>query len=105
MTEADLQRKVTDLAQTYGWLFYHTFDSRRSHKGFPDLTLVRGDRLVFMELKSDTGKTTPEQLVWLTRLSETPAEVYLVYPDHMQEVADILSKRPSEGRTFECAWP
>ena len=41
LTEADVQRGLIEAAQTGGWLVYHTHDSRRSRKGFPDLVLVR----------------------------------------------------------------
>ena len=46
---------VVDLARTLGWRVYHTYDSRRSQPGFPDLVLVR-ERILFLELKSETGK-------------------------------------------------
>ena len=41
MNEAELQRNVLSLAAMTGWLAYHTYDSRRSQAGFPDLVLVR----------------------------------------------------------------
>ncbi len=42
MTEADFQGQVVELAQLHRWHVYHTFDSRRSHAGFPDLLLLKG---------------------------------------------------------------
>jgi hypothetical protein len=105
MTEADLQSRIVDVAKMNGWRIYHTYDSRRSNPGFPDLCMVRGERLVFMELKADKGKVSPDQVMWLAALSMTHAEVYLVYPRHMQEVADLLSKRPPNIHTLECAYP
>lgn len=80
MTEAELQADIIALARYMGWLVYHTHDSRRSAKGFPDLCMVRGDRLLFVEIKSAKGKTTPEQDDWLRSLCRTQAEVYLVAP-------------------------
>lgn len=59
---------VIKYAQLRGWMHYHTHDSRRSAEGFPDLVLVRGDQLIFAELKSEKGKTTPAQDTWLMAL-------------------------------------
>ncbi len=70
LTEKEWQSRVTDLATLHGWRWYHTHDSRRSPSGFPDLTLVRGNRLIFAELKSNTGRATTEQEAWLTALRQ-----------------------------------
>lgn len=40
----------------------------RNEPGFPDLVLVRGDTLWFVELKADRGKTTEYQRDWLDAL-------------------------------------
>ena len=66
--EAAFQQQVEQLAAFYGWRTYHTHDSRRSTPGFPDLVMVRGPELVFAELKTNTGRTTPEQDAWLAEL-------------------------------------
>lgn len=64
MTEQQLQAAIVEAAQALGWLVYHTYDSRRSHAGFPDLVLVRQPRLIFAELKDDTRPMTEEQVRW-----------------------------------------
>lgn len=69
-TEGELQAAVTHLATLYGWRWYHVYDSRRSNPGFPDLTLTRKGRLLFIELKSQRGKVRPEQQDWLNDLDE-----------------------------------
>lgn len=68
-SEAAFQQQVLQLAGFYGWLSYHTHDSRRSQPGFPDLVLVRGPELLFVELKTDKGRVRPEQQVWLQALT------------------------------------
>lgn len=68
ISERDFQAQVVQLAQLHGWLAYHTFDSRRSAAGFPDLVLVRGSELIFAELKTDHGTVRAEQHRWLTNL-------------------------------------
>jgi hypothetical protein len=96
--EKDWMRTVTDLAQQLGWLTYHVFNSRRSTHGFPDLVLVR-DRVVYLELKREdrkSSKATEEQLRWLRKLRDAGAEVYLVRPSHLDELARILAARRLE---------
>lgn len=73
--EAAFQDEVLGLARLYGWRAYHTHDSRRSAPGFPDLVLVRPPRLIFAELKTDTGRVKPEQEAWLEALAEVGAAV------------------------------
>jgi Holliday junction resolvase len=90
MTEREFQREILKLAKLLGWRYYHTYDSRRSNKGFPDLVLVKGERVIFAELKSEKGKVKPEQVEWLEAIDNTPAEAYLWRPSELQRVADIL---------------
>lgn len=87
------QAKVIELAKLYGWRWYHTYDSRRSNAGFPDLTLVKGDRLVFAELKSPKGRVSREQREWLEALAATGAEVGLWRPEDLPTVIQILGPR------------
>ena len=70
MKEADFQAAVIELAELLGWRVYHTHDSRKSPPGFPDLTMVRGGRLIFAELKTDSPNsvTTDAQKAWLEEL-------------------------------------
>lgn len=68
MTEKQLQDAIVDAATKVGWLAYHTFDSRRSAAGFPDLVLVKAPRLIFAELKTADGALTDDQVVWSAAL-------------------------------------
>ena len=91
VTEKQLQSDIIRIAKAAGWKVYHTHDSRRSEFGFPDLTMVRRDRLVFAELKRELGKPTPEQSEWLEDLSMVlGAEVYIWRPQEMNEIEGVL---------------
>lgn len=79
MTEAQLQDAIVTTARLLGWLVYHTFDSRHSAAGFPDLVLVRGTALIFAELKSETGRLSAEQDAWLAALQDTRRVIVAVW--------------------------
>lgn len=95
-TEASLQQQLRTLAKQHGWLYYHTYDSRRSDPGFPDTTLVRGDRLMFVEVKSEVGDTTTEQYTWLAELMTAGAEVYIVRPSNFDAFIEELKGAPAD---------
>lgn len=90
ITEKAFQSKVVDLARLTGWHVFHPYDMRRSEPGWPDLTLVRGPRLVFAELKTATGKLSSPQIAVLGMLQRTAAEVYIWRPADMDDIVCIL---------------
>ena len=95
VSEKELQQQVTDAARLYGWLCYHTFDSRRSAAGFPDLVLVHKDRgVLFVELKSSRGRVSAAQQLWLDTLTEAGAEALLVRPDGLEALIRRLAPSP-----------
>ena len=92
VSEKDFLAGVTELATLAGWLVYHTYDSRRSQAGFPDLTMAKGGRLIFAELKTQKGRVTPLQQVWLDELEKIKeVEVYLWRPSNMDEIVGKLT--------------
>lgn len=95
MSEKGLLLSVTALAKRFGWLVYHTHDSRRSEAGFPDLCMVRvreyrEAELLFVELKSRNGVVTPEQQRWMYALWEverpnTTVKAHIWRPRHWHD--------------------
>ena len=90
LDEKAFQAQVVALARTLGWMVYHPFDSRRSARGYPDLTLVKDGRLIYAELKTERGRLTDDQRGWLDALRETPAEVYLWRPSDWDSIERTL---------------
>jgi VRR-NUC domain len=91
MSEPAFQRQVLQLAHLCGWLTYHTLDSRGSEPGFPDLVLVRPPRLLFAELKTQTGRVSQAQRRWLHLLGQCPGvEVHLWRPGDWDEIETTL---------------
>ena len=90
-TEKGFQTAVTSFARHHGWRVYHTFDSRKSQAGFPDLTLVHRARgLVFAELKVGRNVPTPAQVDWLDDLRAVGVRAYLWHPEDWTEIEAVL---------------
>jgi VRR-NUC domain-containing protein len=89
--EQGWQDTVTRAARLLGWLVYHTYDSRRSVAGFPDLVMLRGARCIVAELKTETGQVKPDQKRWLEAFHLIPlVEVYVWRPSDWKKVEDVL---------------
>ena len=98
MTEDELLAGITEAATFLGWRWYHV---RRSdsismgHMGFPDLVLARAGRVLFLELKTETGKASADQHAWLEALAGGNAEhdrrtVQLVRPADYDRILELL---------------
>lgn len=107
ITERQWQRIVEGVATVGGWLVYHAPDNRpvtstRGRRyvqsvraGFPDLILVKTGRLLAIELKTQTGRVTAEQLQWLTELAAAGVEVAVWRPaDERIMEAVLLHSEP-----------
>ncbi len=92
MSEKEFQAAVVGLARLRGWLVYHTLRSEGSAAGYPDLTLVRPPRVVFIELKPQKGRPSAEQRHWLMLLEQCPGvEVHLFRPSEWDELVEVLT--------------
>lgn len=90
LTEKQFMAQVVQLAKLRGWLVYHTFDSRRSTQGFPDLVLVRGPILLFVELKV-RAKISIYQTMWNDALIEAGAHAVVWRPEDWPQIEDVLT--------------
>lgn len=73
ITETEFQKQVTDLAEMLGWSWLHVvrMGNRNGEwrtptvgplgKGFPDLLLVKGAQVLFVELKGPAGFLSASQ--------------------------------------------
>lgn len=101
ISEADLLSRLLEWADAWGWLTNHQRPALTSKGwrtatqgnlvGWPDVIAVRGTRLVVAELKSDKGRTTPEQKRWLAAFRLVPgAEVFEWRPADWPEIVATL---------------
>lgn len=105
MTESDLLAAILDLAKLYGFRSAHFRPAMNAKghwrtpvagegKGWPDLVLVKPPRVIVAELKSDTGRLSPEQEVWLALLRDLPGvECYVWRPGDLPAIAQLLGAR------------
>lgn len=100
LTEAEFLAQVIDLARLLGWRTAHFRPAwtgrgwrtpvQGDGAGFPDLLLVRRDRIVAAELKRETARPTPEQLAWLMALADAGVETHAWRPSNFDALAEAL---------------
>ena len=100
ISENNFLKTVIDLGKLYGWRIAHfrhalQRDGRyltpvqADGAGFPDLVMTREGRLITAELKTERGKLTWKQAVWLDDLAPC-AEVYVWRPSDWDKIEEIL---------------
>ena len=97
-SETEFQNWVLEQAGEYGWMRWHTMLARYVPKGrnkeplidrgFPDLVLARGSKIIFAELKTEKGRVRPEQKQWLELLDGV-----ILRPRDLDEITRILSEK------------
>jgi len=104
LSERDFERQVLELAALTGWRTAHFRPAKTSKgwrtpvsgdgAGFPDLVLVRPPVVLFVELKSATGRTSSGQEAWLEALGRCERiEAKLWRPQDFEEIQAMLCKR------------
>ena len=100
LTERDFMAQVTQLATIRGWAWMHIRPGMTQHSwrtpisgplgsGFPDLLLVRRERILFVEIKREGAKPTPEQVDVLGILSGA-GETAIWWPEDWSEIERVL---------------
>lgn len=85
VTENQLLEAVLSLAKLYNWRTLHIRPARTEKgwrspvqgdgKGFPDLLLLKDNRMLVVELKAARGKLTKDQDEWLEAFYWADAEI------------------------------
>ena len=90
-----MQATIIAAAELHGWLVHHGRPARTNagwrtavsgNVGFPDLVLARNGVVLFLELKSERGRLTPDQTGWLEHLPRS----HLVRPSTLDTVLEWL---------------
>ena len=102
LTEYAWQLQVIAFARLHGWRVAHFRPgmNRRGEcqtavqgdgVGFPDLVLVKPGKCIVAELKSDEGRVSEEQRVWLRAFEAAGVPAYTWRPRDWSEVVEVLS--------------
>lgn len=95
MSEAELQRAITDACDILHLPWFHIRRSERNPgEGFPDLVVAnwRSETVQFMELKSAKGRLRPMQIEWMEALRQCHrTDVQLIRPNDLDWVLARLN--------------
>jgi Holliday junction resolvase len=62
VTETDIRRQVRDYLRIKGWFVFHILQGGVGvYRGITDLIAVKGGRVIFLELKTRTGRQSEHQ--------------------------------------------
>lgn len=92
MKEIQYQRRVTETCNYLGLRYYHTYDSRMNVAGYPDLTIVGPGGVLFVELKADKGRVTPQQEAWIRELRAAGSRAFVSYPKDWEMLLRELNR-------------
>ncbi len=95
LSEAGFQKQVVAFAKMHGWhvahfrtvrvqrrsgAVYHETPVGVDGKGFPDLLMIRGCRVIVAELKVPPNTVSAEQTEWLLKFGGAGAEAFVWRP-------------------------
>ena len=98
-SEDAFMRAVTEALTLFGWRWIHFRPARTTRgwvtalsgsPGFPDLVAVRGDRILYVELKAQKGALRDEQRDWLADLGAAGAEVHCWRPSDWPLIEELI---------------
>jgi len=101
VTEAEFQAQVVELAHLLGWRVLHVrrsigkgqrWTTTTSIIGWPDLFMYhpKKKRVLALELKSEKGRETAEQVVVLNELCQSGVPALIVRPNDWDMVQRLL---------------
>jgi hypothetical protein len=103
VTEAEFQDKVVTLAKFLGWRLFHPKRAQLAGRwathaqgdpGWPDLVLCHPKRgFIIAELKTDTGRVSPGQRLWLNDLEACDVECYIWRPKDWPAIEARLKEK------------
>lgn len=91
VTEKQWEAQVERWLKRGGWTYYHTWSALHSKSGFPDLVAIRGQEVLWIELKTETGKLGASQVVWRDALLAAGQRWFCWRPSDEAECKRVLA--------------
>jgi hypothetical protein len=115
VSERDLQVAVLEAARLFGWrvALFRPARAARGWRtpvegdgaGFPDLLLLRGERLLVRELKAGKGRLGREQLAWLEAFRSAGVDAGVWREDGWDQVECRAARREAVSEPLALALP
>jgi hypothetical protein len=104
MPERELQEAVRRLCANLGLHHFHVLNSKGCEPGWPDSTII-GRKVIFRELKSETGRVSDEQREVGQRLQRAGQNWRIWRPSDLLsgQIAKELTELADTAQLFETA--
>ncbi len=98
-SERDFIDAVIHEAHQRGWFVHHDRPAWtamgyrtaiQGEPGFPDLVLLKGEQLLYWELKAKNGRVSPTQKAWHRRMANAGHPVRVLRPSDRDEIERML---------------
>lgn len=91
--ETFIRKAVVDALRLAGWFVYYNMQMGfGQHKGLADLTAMKDGQVVFVEIKTATGRQSPDQ-VQFQKDCEAHGVTYILARS-IQDVSSLLTFKP-----------
>ncbi|MEW6095057.1 MAG: hypothetical protein AB1567_00830 [bacterium] len=78
ITETDIKRQVKDYLNLRGWFNFPITQGLGSYKGLPDIIACKNGQVLFIEVKTSTGRQTIWQKVFQQKIEKARCKYILV---------------------------
>jgi Holliday junction resolvase len=77
LKESDIRKQLQDYLRWHGWHVHYNLQGLGSYRGVSDLTCIKGGRVVWLEVKTPTGKQREDQKMFQAEVEAAGGEYVL----------------------------
>lgn len=78
LSESDIKEQIKGYLRIKGWFSFPIFQGLGSYKGISDRIAVKGGRVLFIEVKTDKGNQSNDQIDFQADIEGSGGEYYVV---------------------------